>query len=252
MPVGVERKNSPTRAAQASSHLRITNESSPLMSLLAATPYAIILLGICLGTIAVRPALLAWATVMLGALSGLGVAVAIAVTGQPQTWGLVMAAALPFVIVALTTIKDLTYPLINDVSTDVDVPPRFEAAHHAAANAGRDMAFPDRFAPIVRDKYPELRPLILREPKEEVLDWVAGLMAEMRNWTVTFRDDSRGLMEGEVRTRFLGFVDDVVIRVADDGSGSRVDMRSKSREGLVDGGANARRVQDFLARLAEK
>ncbi|WP_051631368.1 DUF1499 domain-containing protein [Afifella pfennigii] len=221
------------------------------MSLLAATPYPIILLGMCLGTIGVRPTLLAWATVMLGALSGLGAAVVIVVTGQPHSWGLSMVAALPFVIVALTTIKDLTYPLINDVSTDVDAPPRFEAALHAAANAGRDMAFPKRFAPIVRDKYPELRPLILREPKREVLERVASLMAEMPNWTATFRDDSRGLVEGEVRTPFLGFVDDVVVRVADDGGSTRVDMRSKSREGLVDGGANGKRVQGFLARLAD-
>jgi uncharacterized protein (DUF1499 family) len=106
--------------------------------------------------------------------------------------------------------------------------------------------------PIVRDSYPQLRPLVLRKPKREVLDRVASLMAEMPNWTATFRDDSRGLLEGEVRTPFLGFVDDVVVRVADDGGSTRVDMRSKSREGLVDGGANARRVQDFLARLAEK
>lgn len=222
------------------------------MSFLAATPYPILLLGICLGTIGVRPALLAWATVMLGAFSGLGAAVVMVVAGQPHPWGFAMVAALPFVIVALTTIKDLTYPLINDVSTDVDALPRFETAHHAAANAGRNMAFPDHFAPIVRASYPQLCPLILREPKREVLDRVASLMAEMPNWTATFRDDNRGIVEGEVRTPFLGFVDDAVVRVAEDGGRTRVDMRSKSREGLVDGGANARRILDFLARLADK
>jgi uncharacterized protein (DUF1499 family) len=114
------------------------------------------------------------------------------------------------------------------------------------------MAFPDRFAPIVRASYPQLRPLILRKPKREVLDRVASLMSEMPNWTATFRDDNRGIVEGEVKTPFLGFVDDAVVRVAEDGGRTRVDMRSKSREGLVDGGANARRIQDFLARLADK
>lgn len=221
------------------------------MFLIAATPYLIILLGLCLGAIGLRPALLAWATVMLGALSGFGAAVVIVVTGPPQPWGFASVAALPFVSVALMTLRDLAYPLINDVSTDVDAPPMFEAALKATANAGRDMAFPDRFAPIVRDKYPELRPLILGEPKRDVLERVTSLMAEMPNWTATFRDDSRGLVEGEVRTPFLGFVDDVVVRVADKGGSTRVDMRSKSREGLIDGGANGKRVQDFLAKLAD-
>ena len=220
------------------------------MYLLAAIPYTIILFGICLGTVGVRPAMLAWATVMLGALSGLGAAIGIVATGQPHLWVFATVAGLPFVIVALLTIKDLTYPLINDVTTDVDTPPQFVAALLTPANADRDMGFPERFAPIVRNSYPKLRPLITHEPTHQVLERVASLMVEVPNWTVTHRDDSAGLVEGEARTPFLGFVDDVVVRVADDGDKTRVDMRSKSREGLVDGGANARRVQGFLARLA--
>jgi len=47
----------------------------------------------------------------------------------------------------------------------------------------------------------------------------------------------------------LGFIDDVVIRISRESDKTRVDMRSKSREGLVDGGCNAKRVQEFLKRL---
>jgi hypothetical protein len=51
------------------------------MHLLVATPYLIILLGIGIGigpgTAGVRPAVLAWATCILGALSSLGLAVSI-------------------------------------------------------------------------------------------------------------------------------------------------------------------------------
>lgn len=49
-----------------------------------------------------------------------------------------------------------------------------------------------------------------------------------------------------MRTRFLGFVDDVVIRVEADGDETRVDMRSKSREGLVDGGSERQARSGFF------
>jgi uncharacterized protein (DUF1499 family) len=44
-----------------------------------------------------------------------------------------------------------------------------------------------------------------------------------------------------------------VVRIRPEGTGSRVDIRSKSRVGESDLGVNARRIRDFIARLkAEK
>jgi uncharacterized protein (DUF1499 family) len=40
-----------------------------------------------------------------------------------------------------------------------------------------------------------------------------------------------------------------VIRIAPAGAGSRVDMRSKSRVGRSDAGANAHRIREFLQAL---
>ena len=48
---------------------------------------------------------------------------------------------------------------------------------------------------------------------------------------------------------WFGFKDDIVVRVRPEGAGSRVDVRSMSRVGLSDLGANAARVRAFLARL---
>ena len=42
---------------------------------------------------------------------------------------------------------------------------------------------------------------------------------------------------------------DIVIRVAADGTGSRIDVRSQSRWGRGDFGANARRVRAYLAAI---
>ena len=47
-------------------------------------------------------------------------------------------------------------------------------------------------------------------------------------------------------------MDDVVIRVAETPQGTRVDMRSKSRVGQSDLGANAERVRTFLAELDQQ
>jgi uncharacterized protein (DUF1499 family) len=66
-------------------------------------------------------------------------------------------------------------------------------------------------------------------------------------------DTAAGRVEATDRTRWFGFYDDVVVRVMpapdSDGRASRVDVRSLSRVGGSDAGANARRIRTFLARL---
>jgi len=52
-----------------------------------------------------------------------------------------------------------------------------------------------------------------------------------------------------LRTFTPGFTDDVVIRVAWHGGGSRIDVRSLSRQGQGDFGVNAARVRTYLAAL---
>ena len=50
----------------------------------------------------------------------------------------------------------------------------------------------------------------------------------------------------------FGFKDDVVIRVTSQADGSRVDVRSLSRVGGSDFGVNAKRVNNFMAKLASE
>jgi len=49
--------------------------------------------------------------------------------------------------------------------------------------------------------------------------------------------------------KWFGFQDDIVVRIKADGSGSRIDIRSKSRVGNSDLGANAQRIREFTQRL---
>jgi len=66
---------------------------------------------------------------------------------------------------------------------------------------------------------------------------------------VASKPDTR--IEATDTTLLFGFKDDVVVRVAPQGSGSVIDVRSLSRVGGSDFGTNAQRVRGYLKRLAD-
>ncbi len=51
------------------------------------------------------------------------------------------------------------------------------------------------------------------------------------------------MIEATDTSRMFRFVDDIAVRIRPDGTGSRVDVRSKSREGKGDLGVNAARIR---------
>jgi uncharacterized protein (DUF1499 family) len=71
----------------------------------------------------------------------------------------------------------------------------------------------------------------------------------MSGWQVGASDPASGRIEASQSTLFMGFTDDIVIRVTPDGSGSRIDMRSESRQGISDFGVNANRIRRYMAAL---
>ncbi|WP_289000473.1 DUF1499 domain-containing protein [uncultured Psychrobacter sp.] len=62
-------------------------------------------------------------------------------------------------------------------------------------------------------------------------------------------DADTGIVEATNTTPWVGFQDDVVIRVADAGSKRLVDIRSKSRIGGSDLGKNAECIRRFIKEL---
>lgn len=146
------------------------------MHFLASMPYLIIGFGLVLGQVGLRPAMLVWGVCMIGALSGLAMAITIPVIGQTFSWMLAAVSVLPFFATLIIIIKDLSYPLINDVATDMDYPIAFVAALRAPTNAARDMTYPENFKPQVRKAYPQVQPLILDEPADQVFEKVTQLV----------------------------------------------------------------------------
>jgi len=74
-------------------------------------------------------------------------------------------------------------------------------------------------------------------------------VADGRNLILVARN--AGALEAVATSRLFGFQDDIVVRVRPEGEGgSRVDVRSKSRDGKGDRGVNAARIRSFMAELA--
>jgi uncharacterized protein (DUF1499 family) len=69
-------------------------------------------------------------------------------------------------------------------------------------------------------------------------------------WEVVTVDSEAGRLEAIDTTFWFGFRDDVVVRVRPGADDVRVDVRSVSRVGVGDLGANAARIRHFLDRLA--
>ena len=145
-----------------------------------------------------------------------------------------------------------TTPAINDITTDWENPPQFHAilplreAEKANPVAYRGAKVSD----LQKKAYPEIAPLTLAPGLAEAFTR-ALKVAEQMGWTIVATNPAEGRIEASQRSRWFGFTDDVVIRIAAAGSGSRVDIRSVSRIGRNDLGVNAARVRAYLARLRE-
>lgn len=142
-------------------------------------------------------------------------------------------------------------PPINDITTNLADPPTFAPAPAGHRNEGRDMAYPADFVPQVRAAYGDLAPVRVSLPQADAYALAIG-QAEALGWEVTRRDPAAGTFEAEDATALYRFVDDVTVRVAADGAGrSVIDIRSKSRDGRGDLGANAARIRDFAGAVTD-
>ena len=174
-------------------------------------------------------------------------------TGRGGRGRAVLGAALGFVVVAAIlglAAPSGDLPIINDITTDLEDPPAFRAALERTANRGRDMDYPRDFGEAQRQGYPDLAPLEVKTTPAKTLDRIADI-AKGFGWTNISRDDAAGTLEATETSRVFRFVDDISVRVRPSGDGSIVDVRSKSREGRGDLGANAARIRRLLEALRD-
>ena len=139
--------------------------------------------------------------------------------------------------------------LIHDITTDTEDPPRFVALLAIRLKCANGAAYGGaRVAAAQRAKYPDIEPLRSDQTASAVFE-AALKAANLMQWKIADAQATEGRIEATATTRFLRFKDDVVIRVQGDGARSRVDVRSASRIGRSDFGANAARIRRYLAIL---
>ncbi|HVO88069.1 MAG TPA: DUF1499 domain-containing protein [Casimicrobiaceae bacterium] len=168
-------------------------------------------------------------------------------SGRPLAWLALVAAATAIGVIGFAR-SGVAVPPINDISTDLVEPPAFGAD---PSDRGRDMAFPAGFAEQIKATaaYRDLRPAHVARAPAEVLGEVEAT-ARALQWKVVSVDTAAGTVVANDTTKLFRFVDDIVVRVRDDGAGgSIVDVRSKSRDGQGDNGVNAERIRRFYAAL---
>ena len=137
-------------------------------------------------------------------------------------------------------------PRINDFTTDPADPPALAHAATLPPNVARDMTYPKGFADIQRGCCADLHPARVRAGAPEAFTRAEAVARQM-GLTVTRSDPSAGLLEAMATSRLFGFHDDIAIRVRPEADGtSRIDMRSKSRDGQGDFGVNAARIRTFV------
>jgi uncharacterized protein (DUF1499 family) len=226
-----------------------------------------------------------WGPMLLMAAAGISVlAVIIALIKSPRKQALMLAVAallisgLAFGRVAAFGAGAARLPPLHDIQTDWDNPiqpsdalvtereatgalnPIEDAPVIAAAADGRWPGMGGRLVSEVQEEaefdtathespkdtpYPMLAPLVTAAAPDAA--YTAALAAvESRGWTVVLADPEAGTIEATEESFWFGFKDDVMIRVLSDEMGARIDVRSTSRVGLSDLGANAKRVRDLL------
>ena len=137
-------------------------------------------------------------------------------------------------------------PMIHDITTDTDDPPQFEAALKLREGALNSVVYGGKAIADQQHKaYPDLAPLVLDLSPAQAFER-SLTAAKKLGWTIISRNEEKGLIEATDTTFWFGFKDDIAIRISPQDNGSRIDLRSLSRVGKSDLGANARRVREFL------
>lgn len=227
--------------------------TNALSAALGASAIGLSLAAIALAQLEWLPARAAMLLFALGGLVGFGAAgaaIAVLFAGKSvPAFALGIAGAIPAVLLIGNLANGLQFPMLNDVTTTREDPPVWRHAQDLPENQGRDMAFPEEFAPLIDAHYPEIQPLRLDGDPAAAYQRALDTARAMPGWSITAEFPAEGQFEAVAVTRMFRFRDDIAVRVQPDNGGSRIDMRSKSRDGRSDLGANARRIQAYFAAL---
>jgi Protein of unknown function (DUF1499) len=154
------------------------------------------------------------------------------------TW-LALVAGLALTGVNGNLFRDMGSPY-HDISTDAGNPPAFVAVAGLRTARDNPVEYTGPATPPAG-----VEPLLTSASPAAVFAAATAVIGE-RGWPVAASSETDGRIEATAETRWVRFKDDVVLRVSSDGSQTRLDIRSKSRVGRGDMGANAARVRQLM------
>ena len=241
---------------QPPSRLAIWSRRIALFSLVA-TFIAIVVVRS--GALEIVPALStlggALALAMLAIVLAFGAAVSIWKDGVGGIGEAVTGLLIGLVLIAYPVyvgVKAYKLPAIYDITTDPIDPPRFDAIARLRPRDANPVTYAGLYtAEQQRTAYSDIEPDMTSVSPQEAYDAAMKVITK-RKWHVV---DARppqgtaprdGLIEAIARTPILGFRDDVAVRVRATHEGARIDVRSASRYGRHDLGANAARVRALI------
>lgn len=138
---------------------------------------------------------------------------------------------------------------LNDITTTPERAPVFVEIAKLEARQGQDLTYDMSLREKQRELYPDLDALRSRLQASSMFAKVVEVARQQEGWKIINADDANFRLEATASTSLLKFTDDVVIEVRPEPDGSTVHMRSKSRIGRSDLGANYKRIKKFLGLL---
>jgi len=151
--------------------------------------------------------------------------------------------------------EDVNYPPIHDISTNRINPPEFVAVVPLRADSPNTLVYggsnnmtPEQLIELTDEAYPDLVTQRYSESVSVIFEKALTAVDDL-GWELVAQDSSAGRIEATDTTFWFRFKDDVVIKMDQQGSDTVVDVRSVSRVGTGDVGANAIRMRKFFALL---
>lgn len=185
---------------------------------------------------------------MIGVVSGL-FSLAIGDSKQTAFIAMILGAGIAY-LPLMQVMKAGSVPPIHDISTDTDDPPAFVAIAPLRKDASNPVEYAGaETAAKQKQAYADIGPVTLDVPPDQAFAKALAAAKAMPDWEIVAEVAAEGRIEATATSRFMGFKDDVVIRIRAEGTGSRIDIRSKSRVGKSDVGANADRIRAYVAKL---
>lgn len=197
----------------------------------------------------------AWGGIAGGALGVLSLLVGLRFPARRALWRGALAVMLGVVALGVPWYqlsKARSVPPIHDISTDLENPPAFDAILPLRADAPNPAAYGGpEVAEQQREAYPDIETLTFDRAPAVVFDAAQAAARDM-GWEIVAADPTEGHIEAVATTPWFGFKDDVVVRIEAENGRTAVDVRSVSRVGRSDLGANAARIRAFADKLRHR